>query len=243
MASEDADRREELEHLLALSTPRRRHHYRRMAELSQAVGDANATSPDDAEFAALLAEYESLRQESMNTVNNRIQVLVFGAAAIAALVGGALTIDKPEEHKLLVWALFSLAVPIVYVFILLVWVSEATRSHRVGSFLAGDVEAKINAKLGRLVLCWEAALWTGALPRDERRGPSSVALAIIGVVAVSAPVFGLAVVNTDWLPLSRWVLQLSVPYGLLLGTALYMWRLMPRLKNTDVVVSIWPGDG
>lgn len=235
----------ELRQLLSLSRPRQRRHYKAMARLSDDLRRDRAnreTDTEDAEFVALLAEYDSLRQESMNTVNNRVQVLILGAAAIAALVGGALTIDKPEERKLLLWALFSLVVPLTCVFVLLVWVSEAVRAHRVGSFLAGDVEARINAKLGRLVLSWEAALWTGAVPRDERWGPSMMALGAIGVVGLAAPVLGIVLTGTRWTPI-WWPIVLMLPgYGLLIFAAAYVRSLMPRLRNTGAVVSVWPGE-
>jgi hypothetical protein len=216
-----------------------------MAQLSDELGrlDTSDLLPaDDAEFAALMAEYESLRQECMNSTNNRIQVFIFGAAAIAALVGGALTIDKPEERKLLLWALFSLAVPLTCIFILLVWISEAIRAHRASAFLAGDVEARINARIGRLVLYWEAALSTDALPRDERRGPSMMALVVVGLVALAAPLFGIVVSKTSWTPLWWPFVQMLPGYGLLVLSVIYVVSLMPRLKNTGVVVSVWPGD-
>ena len=189
-----------------------------------------------------MAEYDTLRQECMNGANNRIQVLIFGAAAIAALVGGALTIDKPEEHKLLLWGLFSLALPLTCIFVLLVWVSEAIRVHRASAFLAGDVEARINAKIGRLVLYWEAALWTAALPRDERRGPSMMALLVVGLIALASPFFGIVISKTSWTPLWWPIVQMLPGYGLLLLSVIYVSGLMPRLRNTGVVLSVWPGD-
>jgi hypothetical protein len=243
--SQADDLAKELSQLLLLSTPRRRHDYRRMAQLSTELGpfdSSQATPGDDAEFAALLAEYDSLRQECMNSTNNRVQVLIFGAAAIAALVGGALTIDEPQKHQLLLWALFSLAVPLTCIFVLLVWVSEAIRAHRASAFLAGDVEARINAKVGRLVLYWEAALTTAALPRDERRGPSMMALGVVGLVAVAAPAFGIVASKTGWTPLWWPITQIVPGYLLLALSFVYVLGLMPRLKNTGVVVSLWPGE-
>jgi hypothetical protein len=235
----------ELQRLLSLSTPRRRHDYRHMAELTEAHFGSGAKSMearDERELDVLLAQYETLRQESMNSTNNRVQVLILGAAAMAALVGGALTIDKPSESKAVVYALFSIALPLMWIFVLLVWVSEAIRAHRVGAFLAGDVEARINARLGKLVLSWEAALWTGGLPRDERGGPSAVALLVLFLVVVGAPVYGILIAKGPWTPLWWVALQLVLPYGLLLGAILYVKSLMPRLENTGFVRSLWPGE-
>ena len=131
----------------------------------------------------------------MNTINNRTQILVLGFAAIAALAGG-LTSERFTSNRLLVAAVFSGAIPLVCVFVFWVWLSEAVRSHRVGYYLASGVEARINAKLGRLVVAWEAGLWTRILPRDEVWGPSMMALALVGVLAAAAPWFGVFVTNT-----------------------------------------------
>ena len=45
---------------------------------------------DSAELGALIAQYESLRKESLNSINNRVQILLLGLAAIGAIVGGTL---------------------------------------------------------------------------------------------------------------------------------------------------------
>ena len=76
-------------------------------------------------------------------------------------------------------------------FIFLVWLSEAVRAHRVGYYIASAVEVRINAKLGKLVITWEAALWTGFIPRDELFGPSMMSLRIIGLFAVLSPWLGI----------------------------------------------------
>jgi len=178
----------------------------------------------------------------MNSTNNRIQVLILGFAAMAALVGGALTLEKPTENKLLVYALFSLAVPTTGVFVLLVWLSEAVRAHRVGSFLAGDVEARINARLSKLVMSWEAALWTGGLPRDELGGPSMMALLLLLALAGLAPLFGWWLSAEPWPPTWRSLVALGLPYGLLTCAGIYVKAQMPRLRNTGSVRSVWPGD-
>jgi len=86
---------DELSQLLSLSTPRGRGEYERLAALSAAskgTGLREGWGPgDSAELDALLAEYATLRQETMNTINNRTQILILGLAAIAALAGGSLT--------------------------------------------------------------------------------------------------------------------------------------------------------
>lgn len=88
----------------------------------------------------------------MNTINNRTQILVLGLAAMAALAGASLTSERLMANRLAIIGVFSAAIPLVCVFVFLVWMGEAIRSHRVGYYLASAVEARINAKLGRLVV-------------------------------------------------------------------------------------------
>lgn len=239
----------ELAGLLSLSVARTKRDYRRLAHLSASLAGLEPPKAqgwadvDTAELDALLAQYVSLRDESMNTINNRIQILLLGVAAVGALIGGALTIDDPTAKPLVVRAVFSLAIPLVAVFVLFVWISEAVRSHRVGYFLAADAEARINAKLGRLVMSWEAGLWAGNMPRDELFGPSMMALGVFGLVAAAAPFCGLALTGIpprlDVL-LSPAVLQsraILIPFAIFaaaIGYVVLNWR---RLKNEDVIIS------
>ena len=140
------DNRVALRGLLSLSRTRTQADYLELARLSSLLdGDVDDRT---SELQAALVEYESLRQESMNTINNRTQILMFGLAGMAALAGTALTIDNLGANKLLVYFIFSGAIPIAAAFVLIVWVSEAVRDHRVGNHLAAETEARINALLG-----------------------------------------------------------------------------------------------
>ncbi len=234
--------RNELLNLLSLSTARTRDDYQRLAFLSASLTLEELAAAkewkdnDTAEVNALLAEYGTLRQETMNTINNRTQILMLGLAAIAALAGGTLTSDRLTSSKLLVAAVFSGAIPLVCVFVLLVWMSEAIRCHRVSYYLASAVEARINAKLGRLTVTWEAALWT-VLPRDELWGPSMMALALVGVFAAAAPWLGVLVTGTPIALQGRPLYEVFVPYAFYGLTVLYSLRYMPRLKNIPIVRS------
>jgi hypothetical protein len=227
-----------LHHLLRPSTARTASDYAELTRLS-----ANYRAPDTcvegsweeedtAELTALIAEYDSLRQESMNTINNRTQILLLEVAAI-----GALTIDNLPDKPVLVYTIFSGAIPLTCVFVFMVWLSEAIRSHRAGYFLAACTEAKINAKLGRLVISWEATLWTGKLPRDELFGPSMMALGVVGLLALAAPLFGLFLTRVDIGWTGRPLLQLWIPYVTLAAAGLYTLTKMKRLKNIPTLAS------
>jgi hypothetical protein len=232
-----------LRHLLSLATTRSRDDYLEAARLS-AAGSSHEHNVDNcwddkdrAELDVILAEYQTLRQESMNTINNRVQVMVLGLTAIAALVGGSFTIDGLAQKRVLVFAVYSFSVPAICIFVFMVWLSEAMRSHRAGHYIASEIEARINLKLGRLVMTWEASLWTGILPRDEMLGPSMIALGIPGMLAVLAPAFGMFITGTEVNLSGPPLYELWVPAVMLVLTAWFALAQMPRLRNTNSVVS------
>jgi hypothetical protein len=180
--------------------------------------------PGRACLDALLAEYSSLRQESLNTITNRNTLLAYGLVAIGAVVGGALTSSSVSDNPLVIAAVFSIAIPLLTCFTLLVWLIEATRSRRAGFYLASTVEPRINALVRNLALTFEGALWSGLMPRDEMLGPSMMSLAVFGLIGAGAPVLGLAIrgeldLNPHTLPWDFYIgyllLALAVLYGML----------------------------
>lgn len=240
--------RRKLTMLLALNRRRGRAQIAELAALSQALVEAEAAEGRDwddqaaGELAALLAEYESVRAESMQTISNRTQIMMLGVAAMGALIGGALTINTPTvaPNRLIVQAVFSGAVPLVFLFVFFMWLSEAVRAHRAGYFLAADVEARINIRLGRLVSTWETSLWTARLPRDEMFGPSMMAILVMAWFAALAPPFGLVMSGvTDVVSVETSVL-IGVPYLSFVLAALYARRNLARLKNIPVLQSTFP---
>ncbi len=187
------------------------------------------------ELQAILAEYNTLRQESLETIKNRIQILTLGIGAIGAQIVGALSIAEPTKSKLLVVSLFSFAIPVTGAYILLLWIGEAIRAHRIGYYLAAECEARINRLFGELVVSWEASLWTGLLPRDELWGPSMIALALIGLITGLSPVIGIYLIRPAMS--MRLIAALAFPAFVLVFAAVYAYRLMPRLKNVPVIRS------
>ena len=224
-----------------MTVSRERSEYFRIAQLSarlpRGARETDWDERDSAELTALLAQYESLRTESMNTVNNRTQILMLGLAAIITMAAGALALAGGARTSLLHLAAFCYGIPLVCSFVLLVWLSEAVRSHRAGYFLASSVEARINALLGRLVMNWETSLWVGLMPRDEKWGPSMMALALVGLIALFAPLVG--VILAGWS--IRWnggpLQHVWIPYAFLLTTAAYVASRMGSLVNIPQVRS------
>lgn len=124
---------EEKKRLLLLTTKRTFKEYQRIVLLSNHLGcqsKYNWDAKDTAEIEALLAQYVSLLKESLQTISNRVQIMLIGLAAIGALVGGSLTISDPKASRIVIYAVFSGAIPIMCIFILLVWAGEAMRSAR-----------------------------------------------------------------------------------------------------------------
>jgi hypothetical protein len=103
-----------------------------------------------------LAEYNSLRQESLQAIGNRLQVLNFTFAALSVVVAAVLAGKVPPLAAAAVTIAF---VPSVAKAALLVWLGEYSRSQRAGRWIA-ELETRINADIGSSVLGWESRLLT-----------------------------------------------------------------------------------
>jgi hypothetical protein len=114
-------------------------------------------------LTAALAEYQSLRAESLQAQQAQLTILQFGITGVAVLVGLSLQL----ENEGLAILLLLLMVPLVSIFIVSVWFTEIFRSLRAGDFLA-EREKKINNEIGNKVpaLYWETWL---RQPEPNRR--------------------------------------------------------------------------
>lgn len=237
---------DKLRALLAADAIRGPDQYREMSKLS-ALLDESIDGPqrrweryDEAELQALLAEYNSLRVESMGTISTRAQTVVFGLAAIAALLAGPFALGDPGRQRGLTIAVFSAGLPIVSLLVLLVWVGEAMRMKRVSEYLASDIEARINRKFCRLVLAWEACLKTGILPRDDRFGPSACILALFLGLAFGSPLIGVWVTGTSLTVVGgRPLWEVWLPWVGCTLVTVYLWWLRHRyLPGSKTVLSM-----
>jgi hypothetical protein len=102
-----------------------------------------------------LAEYNSLRAESLQAQQAQQNILQFGIAGIAVLIG--LGLQNNDEFLSILVLLFL--VPLLSIFIVSVWFVEIFRSLRAGMFIA-YLEKNINSVLGGNVraLQWESWL-------------------------------------------------------------------------------------
>ncbi len=109
----------------------------------------------------LLKEYETLRNESQNSMSNRNQILSFGLAAIALIIMGSVSVFNNTEFRTadLTIPSFNLIViiPIICALILLMWLGEFERMRRVGAFIA-NLEKRINELASKKLLSWETLL-------------------------------------------------------------------------------------
>ncbi|MER5885326.1 hypothetical protein ABT160_15970 [Streptomyces sp. NPDC001941] len=114
-----------------------------------------AAQARSAALQALLTEYNSLRQESLQAITNRIQIMNFAFTSLAVVLAAVLGSSISR----------GLAVPICLVFIpvsakasLLIWLGEYHRSQRAGRGVAA-IEQRVNQQLGRPgLLSWESGL-------------------------------------------------------------------------------------
>lgn len=99
-----------------------------------------------------LAEYGSLRQESLQAITNRLQVLNFTFAALSVVVAAVVAGKVPPLAAAAITIVF---VPSVAKAALLVWLGEYSRSQRAGRWIA-ELEERINLDAGAPVLGWES---------------------------------------------------------------------------------------
>ena len=104
----------------------------------------------------LLEEYRTLRQESLDAIKARTQIVNIGWGSIGALAGAFALIGQVAERRHFALAVFCGAIPFVSVCTLLMWLGEFDRMMRASEFLVG-AEDRINQWLpaGSGNLTWE----------------------------------------------------------------------------------------
>jgi hypothetical protein len=106
------------------------------------------------QLQAALAEYESLRQESMAAITNRVTVANFTFGALALIIAGLLAQQNPGPLAGVVAVVF---VPQLSKTGLLIWLGEYDRSQRAGRWIR-DLELRVNALVENQSMSWESAL-------------------------------------------------------------------------------------
>ena len=128
--------------------------------LPRDVGSAARAAHDAAaqrnQLDARLAEYNSLRQESLQAITNRIQVMNFAFTSLSVVLAAILTSNVSRVILILIGLVF---VPMASKASALIWLGEYNRSQRAGRGIS-YLEQKINELLEGPHLSWEAGLIT-----------------------------------------------------------------------------------
>src|SRR5262245_36712944 len=104
---------------------------------------------------AKLAEYQTLREESLAGIEHRITVVNFAFGALSVLIAGLLSSSLPE---LATGLIAYTAVPLVARCSLFIWLGEYKRSQRAGRRIQ-EIEREIDDVLERQhVMNWERRL-------------------------------------------------------------------------------------
>ncbi|MFJ9040197.1 hypothetical protein ACIRF8_26910 [Streptomyces sp. NPDC102406] len=104
---------------------------------------------------ALLTEYNSLRQESLQAISNRIQIMNFAFTSLAVIMAAILS---TSVSPLLIVPICLVFIPVSAKASLLIWLGEYHRSQRAGRGVAG-IETRINEHLSEPgLLSWESGL-------------------------------------------------------------------------------------
>jgi hypothetical protein len=150
-------------------------------------------TPEDRALAvsAMLNEYNTLRQESMSSIGNRVTIANFTFGAVAVILAAFVTQDKPS---LLMGFVAMLLVPQISKVGLLIWLGEYGRSQRAGKWIA-HLEQRISKVIGLdRVIAWETALLgrTNQVSYHMNYPYMSVVLLLLGVgwtgIAVGATI-------------------------------------------------------
>ena len=166
------------------------------------------------QMQARLAEYNSLRTESLSAIANRATVANFSFGALAVLIAAILSQGRPNWPTAIVCAFF---VPQIAKAGLAIWLGEYERSQRAGKRLS-DVETAISEIAGATVMCWESRL----VQRNLHMAYPYVATALLllgaGYVSGGVGLFLLFVLMDPAIPLWGRVAVLVVPVAVVVAT-------------------------
>lgn len=180
----------------------------------------------------LLEEYKTLRDESLAAIAARLQLITTGLVGVAAAAAGPFAVADPQEHPAAFTLVYSYAVPVILLVVLVLWIGEAMRSARVSDYMAKRLEPAINKALGAEALHWESALKSGELPRDLYSGASIVVVSVLGLAAVLSPVAGYVFSRQSLAVSDFFSPRFLVPWILSLVVASWAWVNRRRITGS-----------
>jgi hypothetical protein len=137
-----------------------------------------------------MAEYSSLREESLAAIEHRMTATNFTFAALAVIIAGLLSSDL---DALVAAAVLVVVVPQLAKSGLLIWLGEYERSQRAGRHIA-VIERRVNRMLGDDTLTWESGLKAGG---SHMGYPYRAVLALLLGTGYASVVLGAALVVGD----------------------------------------------
>lgn len=179
----------------------------------------------DDKIELMTKEYETLRQESLDSMNNRSQVISFGLATIGLIFAAVFSLDAASQSKQLILLIFSAGIPIISIMILYIWLGEVERMMRAGEYLCG-LEARINSmfETDDPPLRWEWWLRTSG---KQMRYPYIMVIGLFFGLAFFAPVVGFFAkgfqLQADW-----WAL--IAPWGSITPFVVHVYLRARKLK-------------
>jgi hypothetical protein len=185
-------------------------------------------SDDGARLEVLLTEYDSLRQESLGAIGNRITIANFTFGAIAIMLAALLSLNKPN----LAIGITALAfIPQVSKTGLMIWLGEYNRSQRAGRQLR-SIENRVNELLGTTAMTWENSLAGTSVHMGYPY--LSTVLLLLGA-GWSSSVFGIVVIVQQLRPvvpggMTWWVFAGVAGYALVVEL-LFAWFFRRKWKN------------
>jgi len=164
----------------------------------------------------ILKEYDTIRQEILTSMNNRVSILSFGLAIIGAIFTATIAVSTTSGSSLLSSLMLVFAVPAINSFILFMWLGEYQRMQRAGKFLV-SLEDRINKMASTRLLTWETNL------REQRlhmKYPYDTTVMLLTVISLISVCLGLVT-----LPLSSTTKATIGTVGLALHLVLYRYVL------------------
>ena len=164
---------------------------------------------------ARFKEYDTLRDEILQSITHRTQLISFGFGGLATLAAATVLVHEPEDPRIGQFV-FAVIIPAGSLVMLLMWFSELLRMFTASSHLA-SLERRINGALEEKdVLTWEST------DRSERRSRwYRLVILLFTFTGALAPIAGVAIADADWTELYAWVPQSVL--ALLVGARVWIW--------------------
>lgn len=145
-------------------------------------------------------EYELLREESLQSITHRTQILSYGIGGTTALGTAASIILSTGTRAFAAAALFAGAIPVVVYLTLAIWFGELERMVRAGNYLAA-IEGDVNERFDQRVLYWETWLRESKMQLQfpYRRVADLLALLAIVFPFVGWAASDLAAIHLTWM--------------------------------------------